>query len=119
MSSSTAFAPARWPAMRGSPRLAAQRPLPSMMMATCRGERAGSNSPRSACARLPRKKSRREESDGDTPLDLHDLRLFALYRLIDLLDVRIRELLDLGLSTVQIILADLGVFLGALQALVR
>ena len=29
--------PARWPANRGRPCCAAQRPLPSMMMATCRG----------------------------------------------------------------------------------
>src|SRR5438045_2451876 len=32
----TASAPARWPAGRGSPRRVAQRPLPSMTMATCR-----------------------------------------------------------------------------------
>jgi ABC-type uncharacterized transport system involved in gliding motility auxiliary subunit len=30
----TACAPARWPAVRGSPRRVAQRPLPSMTMAT-------------------------------------------------------------------------------------
>src|SRR5205085_11771233 len=30
----TASAPARWPATRGRPRRAAQRPLPSMMIAT-------------------------------------------------------------------------------------
>ena len=29
--------PALWPACRGRPRAAAQRPLPSMMIATCRG----------------------------------------------------------------------------------
>src|SRR5258705_2446531 len=32
----TASAPARWPAPRGRPRRVAQRPLPSMMIATCR-----------------------------------------------------------------------------------
>src|ERR1700683_5247459 len=32
---STALAPARWPAVRGSPRCEAQRPLPSMMIAMC------------------------------------------------------------------------------------
>src|SRR5271157_4297144 len=32
----TASAPARCPALRTRPRLVAQRPLPSMMMATCR-----------------------------------------------------------------------------------
>jgi hypothetical protein len=30
----TASTPRRWPSPRGSPRCAAQRPLPSMMMAT-------------------------------------------------------------------------------------
>ena len=29
--------PASWPAVRGSPRCLAQRPLPSMTIATCRG----------------------------------------------------------------------------------
>ena len=32
-----ASTPRRCPSPRGSPRAAAQRPLPSMMMATCRG----------------------------------------------------------------------------------
>ena len=32
-----ASTPRRWPSARGSPRAAAQRPLPSMMMATWRG----------------------------------------------------------------------------------
>src|SRR5258705_12151237 len=33
----SASTPRRWPSTRGSPRAAAQRPLPSMMMATCLG----------------------------------------------------------------------------------
>src|SRR6202043_464662 len=33
----TAFAPSMWPAVRGSPRWVAQRPFPSMMIATCTG----------------------------------------------------------------------------------
>src|SRR5215469_5266780 len=33
-------APCRWPSMRGRPRCFAQRPLPSMMMATCFGREA-------------------------------------------------------------------------------
>src|ERR1700756_621509 len=32
-----ASTPRRWPSARGRPRAAAQRPLPSMMMATCAG----------------------------------------------------------------------------------
>jgi hypothetical protein len=34
----TASAPARWPATRGNPRRVAQRPLPSITMATWREE---------------------------------------------------------------------------------
>src|SRR4029077_972368 len=34
----TASTPARWPATRGRPRRPAQRPLPSITMATCSGE---------------------------------------------------------------------------------
>src|SRR5262249_14160187 len=33
----TASAPTRWPAVRSRPRRCAQRPLPSRMIATCRG----------------------------------------------------------------------------------
>src|SRR5260221_9123182 len=33
----SASTPRRWPSARGRPRAAAQRPLPSMMIATCRG----------------------------------------------------------------------------------
>src|ERR1700722_3930937 len=33
----TAFAPSMCPAVRGSPRCVAQRPFPSMMIATCMG----------------------------------------------------------------------------------
>ena len=33
----TDFTPSPWPATRGSPRLVAHRPLPSMMIATWRG----------------------------------------------------------------------------------
>ena len=40
--SRTASMPARWPSTRGRCRLAAQRPLPSMMIATCRGSRSKS-----------------------------------------------------------------------------
>src|SRR3954471_11221418 len=39
----TAFTPVRCPAMRGRCRLRAQRPLPSMMIAMCRGRRAASS----------------------------------------------------------------------------
>src|SRR5438045_3521700 len=45
--------PARCPAERDSPRAWAQRPLPSMMIATCRGRAAGACiSPASAAAMM-------------------------------------------------------------------
>lgn len=37
----TESTPARWPSLRGSPRLSAQRPLPSMITATWRGILSG------------------------------------------------------------------------------
>ena len=40
--SCTAFAPRRWPSMRGIPLSLAHRPFPSMIMATWRGNAAGS-----------------------------------------------------------------------------
>src|SRR5688572_1513567 len=41
MTSSSAASPASWPLVRGSPRCLAQRPLPSMTIATWRGTRSG------------------------------------------------------------------------------
>src|ERR1043166_5911346 len=38
-----AATPRRWPSARGRPRAAAQRPLPSMMIATCNGVSEGSD----------------------------------------------------------------------------
>src|SRR5262249_11191111 len=38
----TLATPRLCPSMRGNPRCCAQRPLPSMIIATCRGNRAGS-----------------------------------------------------------------------------
>ncbi len=43
----TLVAPRRCPSMRGRPRCRAQRPLPSMMMAICRGKRSRGTSDRS------------------------------------------------------------------------
>src|SRR5207302_10342969 len=37
----SASTPRRWPSARGRPRAAAQRPLPSMMTATCKGPSDG------------------------------------------------------------------------------
>ena len=42
--SNSECSPCSWPAVRGSPRSSAQRPLPSMMIATCRGTRSAGTS---------------------------------------------------------------------------
>src|SRR6185295_9613291 len=63
-----ASTPWTWPAIAGRPRAAAQRRLPSMMIATCRGcSRTGSAS------------------------DLHHFRFFALAARVDGLDETIRH----------------------------
>src|SRR5690606_34876050 len=95
----TARAPARWPIMRGLRRRAAQRPLPSMMMATWRGMRG--------------------VADGAfiaTPSDRHQLLLLGLDHLIDVLDGLVGDLLDLALDAALVVLADC-LFLQQLLAL--
>src|SRR5262245_34748103 len=45
----TVSTPARWPAMRGRPRRVAQRPLPSMIMATCKSRFGSAFQERELC----------------------------------------------------------------------
>src|SRR5512146_2748699 len=82
--SRTAAIPAEWPTGRGSERSRAQRPFPSMMMATCAGT--------APCRRI---RSRRSSL---MPSDFHDLRFFDVDQLVDLLDVLVVQLLDLLLG---------------------
>src|SRR5512134_296063 len=79
----TASTPARCPALRSSPRRSAQRPLPSMMTATCSGSR-----------------SRRRPCMAS---DLEDLRLLAGDHLVDLPDVGVGQVLDLLLDAVAVV----------------
>src|SRR5437867_7108191 len=96
--SRTDVIPARWPSGRGSRRSRAQRPLPSMMMATWRGT-------------APLTLTRPRRSSGTS--DLHDLRLFALHRLLDQLEVIVVELLHVLLRVLLVVLGDV---LGLLDA---
>ena len=84
----TASAPRRWPAMRGRPRDFAQRPLPSMMMATCRGGGSGSAQWRA-----------RSWSD------LKDLLVLLRQHVVDVLDRLIGERLDVVLQLALLVLA--------------
>src|SRR5262245_28229043 len=93
--SRTDFTPARWPAIRGNPRARAHRPLPSMMIATCRGRRPGSR------------------SNGG------DFLLFAGEELIEFGDVGVGEFLDRGRVALELVLGQRLVVLGGLQLVVR
>src|SRR4030095_14205094 len=78
----SARVPSRCPSATGRPRRSAQRPLPSMMIATVRA----------LSASVPRSTAR--ESGARNASDFHDLRFLALQQLVDLVDVLVGELLD-------------------------
>src|SRR3984957_3724248 len=81
---------ARCPAGRGMPRDRAQRPLPSMMIATCCGESA------IECA----------ENAGLAGSDLHQLLFLLRHGVIDLGHVLVGELLHVLLGAAVIVLGD-------------
>src|SRR4051794_5550992 len=105
----SASTPRRCPSKRGSIRLAAQRPLPSMMMATCRGVRESCFAPR------PSVMSAAVMVDPDAPrpdcdrLHLHDFFFFARQNPVDLGDGAVGGLLDLVGEALFLILADAAV----------
>src|SRR5262245_9252166 len=86
----TALVPARWPAARGSERCSAQRPLPSMITATWRGTAV----PPAAC----------EAAAGIS--DLQQLFFFLGQHRVDVVNVPVRELLDLVLRAAVVVLGD-------------
>src|ERR1700688_949953 len=102
----TASAPRLWPAIRGRPRDLAQRPLPSMMMATWVGGLGVSGLAASAFA-------------GNTSIgsDLKDLLFVLRQGIVDLLDVLVRRLLHLFAAPAMVVLGDLAVLLHLLQRL--
>src|SRR3974390_1249934 len=91
----TASTPRRWPSTRGSPRAAAQRPLPSMMMATCRGTAIADATGILASV------------IGMCPSDCEDLLFLPRQPMIDFRDAGIRRFLNFGGIAVVIVLADL------------
>src|SRR5262245_24883393 len=116
----TLSTPRRWPSTRGRPRSAAQRPLPSMMMAMWRaaGFPAACQSTSSAasvtfgCSGL-----RGTPCEGPVWLNLHDLGFLAGKGLVDFLDDLVGQFLHLGRKRVVLVLAHLVLFLRALQVL--
>src|SRR5579875_2866718 len=89
-----ASTPRRCPSPRGNPRAAAQRPLPSMIMATWRG------------GAYPATREASVSGMGLTS-DREDLLFLRPEHLIDLRDHRVRRFRNFGRETVVIVLADL------------
>src|SRR5690348_7797046 len=98
----TARVPARCPSAIGTPCSRAQRPLPSMMIATARGR---SSSPSSGCAVSLTTRG----SGAPSASDLHDLGLFVLQQLVDRLRVRVGELLHFLLGAPLVVVAHVAV----------
>src|SRR6476661_1530538 len=97
--SRTAFIPLRWPNGRGMSRSRAQRPLPSMMMATCRGT-APFRRTRDSSSAVVIGNVRRCASD------LHDLGFLRLDQVVDLLDRLVVHLLDVLLEVLLVVLGN-------------
>src|SRR5450755_1081551 len=106
----TASTPLRCPATRGSRRCFAQRPLPSMMIATCRGiERASGTT----CVELVNKVNAlgscampdelRAASDSS---DRHQVGFLGVQGLVDFADVAIGEFLDVVLRPALVVFGD-------------
>src|SRR4051794_31016727 len=106
--------PARCPALRGSPRCVAQRPLPSMMIATWRGTRP----PVTGEMMSPRCSATGVSALAGAVLDLKELGLFLLRLKVQHADIAVRDLLELLLVPLQVILRDIPVFLGLAQLIV-
>ena len=96
-----ASTPRRWPSTRGSPRAAAQRPLPSMMMATWRG-----GSKRAPCGIRCRVCS----CDLAARSNRHDLFFFGGEHLVDFRDGRVGSFLHVAGMARVIVFADLWSF---------
>src|SRR5215212_3718435 len=112
--------PARCPAWRERPRSRAQRPLPSMTMATWRGNRssASSGSPSVAgSARVVRGGPAVAREVRGT-LDLHQLRFLVLAGFVHLGDVLVSQLLELIVGAAHLVLGDLVRLLQAAQFVV-
>src|ERR1041385_6964682 len=92
----SARVPARWPSATGRPWRSAQRPFPSMMIATARARssRWSAYPPRGFGA--------------PSASNLQDFGFLALEQLVDLLRVLVRQLLDALLGPVLLVLADLA-----------
>src|ERR1044072_8110899 len=93
----SARVPSRCRSATGRSRRSAQRPLPSMMIATVRA----------LSASVPR--STAWKSGARNASDFHDLRFLPLQQLVDLAAVLVGELLDAVLGAVLLVVPHLAV----------
>src|SRR6202048_256560 len=100
-----ASTPRRWPSARGKPRAAAQRPLPSMMIATCKGGSARSGPWVAGAAAF----------DIDQSLNREDLFFLGRKQLIDLRNRPVGRLLHIIGQTFLIVLGNLVILLKLLD----
>src|SRR5690349_6683062 len=100
-----ASTPRRCPSARGRPRAAAQRPLPSMMMATCAGASDRSGPSVAGAAAL----------DMEAALNSQDFFFLGGQQLVDLGDGAVGRLLHLVGVTLLIVLRHLVILLELLQ----
>src|SRR5271169_5936166 len=129
----TASTPRRWPAMRGNRRCFAQRPLPSMMIATCRGTVRGAGISRVELSNTGSGGNGRRgrfESGGNgwwrrsrrqlnlAPLDCQQVRFLGLEDLVDLGNIAVGKLLHVGLRVALVVLRNRVLLEQLLQVLV-
>src|SRR5207244_6922799 len=88
----TAEIPLTWPASRGRCRFFAQRPLPSMMMATCRGRRLARTAWGGAASNIGFVKRRFLVSCRQAPLlHVHDFLILGGKRVVDFMHAFVRH----------------------------
>src|ERR1700704_2582600 len=97
----SASTPRRWPSARGKPRAAAQRPLPSMMTATCKGPSVRSGPSVAGAAAF----------DIDQSLNGEDFFFLGRKQVIDLRNRPVGCLLDVGSQTFLFVLRNLVILL--------
>src|SRR4051794_4576229 len=137
-----ASTPRRWPSARGSPRAAAQRPLPSMIIATCNGASAGADRSVAgtatfdighiperqqcepvSCKKRPKSVSYAQLARKPAPLSRdasngQDFLFLGRQQLVDLRDHRVCGLLNVKFQPLMIILGNFVVlleFLGRIE----
>src|SRR5258708_15132917 len=103
----SASTPRRWPSARGKPRAAAQRPLPSMMIATCKGGSVRSGTSVAGAEAL----------DIDQSLNGEDFFFLGRKQLIDFGDRPVGRLLYVIGQTFLIVLGNLVVLLKLLDGI--